>query len=403
MTKQLLHGTLVYSIAAVVAAGLNTLFYTLGKYLGPEEFGRLSALIAVVYVISVVQSIFTGLVAKVVSSQSFSVPKFAAKLTPIILKAELVFAFMFLAASALVLAGFLKIYEWQPYLWIALLIMILFVQAIYRGVLQGAKQFNEFALLQILEAVSKLGFAFLAVGLGFGTSGVIFALALSSLMTLVIGKLLSRRIKSSGAVNLKTIFPSELLASVSVGFVMLNLIFVVDSLVARNKLSAIDSGYYGAVITFGKFIYFLSNAVTLALFPLAADKRSDKKLLYSGLVVTIVFSLAGLALFVLFGAQLTQFIFGSNFAGINNYLPIQGLIAGLYSLVSIISVYLLGKDRYRITSLLGLGLVLQLGLLMIFTDSIQTLLNLQIVIMSVILAACLLYLFYVEHLHEKLK
>ncbi len=403
MTKQLLHGTLVYSIAAVVAAGLNTLFYTLGKYLGPEEFGRLSALIAVVYVISVVQSIFTGLIAKVVSSQEFSIPKFATKLTPIILKAEVVFAFVFLAISAILLSGFLKIYDWQPYLWIALLILILFVQAVYRGILQGAKLFNEFALLQVLEAITKLGFAFLAVALGLGTSGVIFALVLSALMTLVIGMLLSRRIKSAGSVNLKTIFPLRLLTSVSAGFILLNLIFVVDSLVARNKLSAADSGFYGAIITFGKFIYFLSNSITLALFPLAADKRSGRKLLFSGLVVTFVFSLGGLLIFIMFGPQLTNLIFGSSFAGINIYLPQQGVIAGLYSLISIIAVYLLGKDSYRITSVLGLGLVMQLGLLMIFADGIATLLNLQIVIMSVILVASLLYLFYVEHLHEKLK
>jgi len=186
------------------------------------------------------------------------------------------------------------------------------------------------------------------------------------------------------------------MTSVSLVFIFLNIILAIDSLIVRNKLAPIDAGLYGGIVTFGKFVYFLTNAITLAMFPLASSKKSAGRLIYTSLFITLLFTAACVLGFTFFGELLTGLIMGPEFRSIAGKLPLQALIMGIFSLVNLIAVYLIGKDKFKVLPMLILGFIFQTGSLMIFGNTIEIILNLQLMVMLILFVTIFSYLISIE-------
>ncbi|KXK26803.1 MAG: Polysaccharide biosynthesis protein [candidate division WS6 bacterium OLB20] len=396
MSKQLLKGTAIFSVAAIVSAALNFVFYTIGKIIGPEEFGKLVALVSLSFIITILQTVVSNLVTKVIAGGKAGDTGLTSNLRPVLFKAQLVVAVFIIAAGWLFLREFLRLDNIIPFIMLALLALTGLDLALYRGILRGYKRFGDMASTQILEAVLKLVTAFAAVLLGLGVSGVMFGLAVSSFITLLLARRMAERIedKKDYDTDLKKIFSRRLLASVSIGFIVLNLMLTADSIIARNTLTEADAGIYGAVITFGKLIFYLANSITLALFPISSEKGAKLSLLVEGLAMSMFIGIGSFIGFVLLGAPITQFVFGSEFALVPAYLPLEAVIMTMFVCVNQISAYLIGKDRDSYVPLLGIALVIQTGALLFWGNSIEAILTVQTVFMGGMLALSLVYLGY---------
>jgi len=185
MSKQLLKGTAIFSVAAIISSALNFVFYTIGKIIGPEEFGVLVALVSLSFVITILQTVISNLVTKVIAGDKAGSTALTEKLGPVMFKAQAVLAILIVAAGAVFLREFLRLNSIIPFLMLALIALTGLDLALHRGILRGYKRFRDMASTQILEAILKLVFAFVAVLLGLGVSGVLFGLALSSFLTLI--------------------------------------------------------------------------------------------------------------------------------------------------------------------------------------------------------------------------
>ena len=74
-----------------------------------------------------------------------------------------------------------------PVLVTGLLIFMFILMPVTQGTLQGSQRFTVFAGTLLLHAGSRLLFGLAALSLGFGVTGVLVAICLSSLLTMAAG------------------------------------------------------------------------------------------------------------------------------------------------------------------------------------------------------------------------
>lgn len=383
MSNKLIQGTLIFTFAAVLTAGLNFLFYTLGRFIGPEDFGVLVSLLSLSFVISIAQTVVFNVVTKVVATHKLSSKQVEQHLLKILLIAQILLAISFILLGTIFLRSYLNISDITPFAMLALLALSSLFLAMYRGILRGSMSFADTAITQIIESVLKLIFAVTAIALGLGINGILFGLAVGSLITLIVAKLLSTRLTvSEKEVDVLEVFSIKSVTAVSIGFIVINLMFIVDGVMARSSLAAYDAGIYGAVITFGKLVFFLAGSISIALFPISASGNGSLKDLKQSLIISSGIGLFATIAFAFLGTFLVQSVFGLEFIEAASYLAMQTVIMTIFVLANNIVLYLISRDYNKINPFLFLSLLMQIGLIHYFGNSIAAVLNIQMVVMS---------------------
>ncbi len=382
--SQLVRGGIFVFIANNTANFGNFLYSLfMGRFLGPEAYGNLGALMSLLVIFSVPLGILSLLVVKLISSywgrkdyaKIISLSEF---LTPRLFGTGIIVFLLFVLSTPL-LARFLNIDTYLPSFIMASYFILSFPAAYNRSVLIGALQFPYSALNGFVEIGSKLLISVILVMLNFGLIGALLGPLIGSiagyLLTIVELKIIFRNIKKDS--NIPSI-KSVLTPAIPVLFAYLSLMvfFTMDIILVRHFFSAADAGLYTALSNTGRIIYYAIGPIITVMFPVISS-RASKGIsyilpLFGTLVITLAFSSVGIFAYFLFPKFIISILFGNQYLDIVPFMGIFAFYITIYSINSILTNFLLSVSYYKPIYPLFLAALSQSIFIFFFHENLNT-------------------------------
>ncbi len=280
-----------------------------------------------------------------------------------------------------------------PAIALAPLIMLSFLLPVAMGALQGMDRYLAFGSMLLGIALSRIAFGVPWASTGGGSGGAIAGQALG--VAVVLGGaawLLRNDLIGRGTGAATAGFrrrPDVRTVTASLAFVAFAVISNLDILLAKLYLSPHDVGLYAALSTIGKVVMFLPGAVAVVMVPNAARARHTRQeagrvLRIAGLLVGVTTVFAALPA-ILAPDQVVDLMFGSKYEdATDGVLPIVCAGAGM-SLLYLLVIYTVAVEDRRWSMLLGFGILLQVIGISLFHNSPAQVALVQAVVVGLVL------------------
>lgn len=365
---------------SMVSNLFNYLFQvTMGRLLGPSEYGLMNSLLSISVVIGVPLGTIIMVVSKATAEYKAegnfrNIGSLFALTYKKVLIAGLIGLLLFLGAS-----GYIKNYIHAPsvvpvaILGISILTSLLY--PINAAILQGLQNFTWMNLGIGLGGPLRFLFCLVLVLAGFSVSGVMAGLILSGLSIWAITYIPLRKVLEFEERESNLIPPSF----TNIFHVLLiNLAFAVmtqaDMVLVKHFFSAHEAGIYASAAILGKAVMYLPGALVLAMFPMVAESNalqlSSGPLIKKSLIVSL--SLSGLVslLFYLFPSFVIKTFFGARYTEAAEILRYFGLAMLPMALLLVLMNYFVAKGRSLFSYVMFLGALLEIGMILLFHRSL---------------------------------
>ena len=250
-----------------------------------------------------------------------------------------------------------------------------FLLCILRGVLLGVGSYFAVGASLIGEAVGRLAFALVLVGVGAGPAGAFVGHGVAFVIVcLVLGALLGRRLPRLGAASSEA--PREslrmLLRTAAVPVVALGLFALLqnlDVLIVRSLATERVASDYAAVSVAAKALIWVAIGLGMFVLPEASRRaeqgRDGRPMLARTLALSAAAGLVATVVFAVFGEPILKLAFGGDLAQGAAALPwltlAMALLAGVYLIVQ----FLLALRRRRFLVLLSIAVAAEASALLL--------------------------------------
>jgi O-antigen/teichoic acid export membrane protein len=404
--SQLITGSLILFIGAAVGNFGNYLYHLLmGRMLGPENYGILSSLISLTYFLGVPVGALNLLIVKNVSALKPN-KKAAGNFYFWIMKKVFVFvllAFFLILLISPVISSSLKIGSPFPVIIILLSGTIGVFLSINLGVFRGLLKFTHLAAINVGATALKLFLAIWLVYLGFGVIGAVSPFLISTVVILLITFWLIFRFldKNGNSRDFKdTLGVTGYLLPIFFFNLAHTSLYSSDIILARRFLPSEQAGFYAALSTLGKIIFFAVSPVVAVMFPLVSERHSNggnyKKVFKLSflLVLLAVFSIGAFYLF--FPKIVVQLLFGKGYLLITPYLKIFAAIFLFFTLSFLLLNYFLSIGKTKAVLIYLLAAIVQILLIFFFHQNLFQLSVVSLVVMVFLFISLVLYYFLNE-------
>lgn len=395
---------LILLIAMTLVNGSNyAINLILGRFLGPELFAEFHIVATLVLVLAFVGVAIQMTAAKVSASEHQR--HFIKWLHKNVRILAFICAAVFMLSSPL-LSKFFKFNSFLPFIILGCGLPAYFSLCFYRGLLQGKQKFTSFALSFVIETFVRL-FATVTVLFFFSSHDyVIIALAVSFIVSFFASAYYVSRKGSYSAEdfnNSKAGLTSVLWFVAFMALYELSQIIIShsDVFIAKHFLSEFKSGQYASISLIGRMIYYGTWTFVMLLFPKVIDAKNRGEdpsplLLIVGALICAI-GIGAIVFTYFWGDFLIQLLFGSEFVESGIYLYRYALATTLFALGNVIVYYYLSLEKY-----LPVWLSLLFGMAQIIAiwknhSSIEEIISVQILTMSILLLCLLSYHIYIQY------
>ena len=383
----------LFMLSVLAVNGGNYLYnLILGRVLGPAQFADAAVLITFLLVLSFVAMTFQLVTAKfsvIFENETFTnfVSKIYKNATIVGLGLGaliIVFAKQLQAVFNTSSSGMFTIF--------GIGVPLYFLMSVNRGVFQGKKEFKWLSITYQAEMLSRLII----------TLGLIFLFNIQSSVVIAIGILISFgfglvpfklknlnfkktiAIEATKAKQVKNFF-------IITAFYELTQIIINNSdiLLVKHYFDAYDAGLYASLALIGRIVYFVAWMFVMLLLPTVVQLKKEGKATapilfkYVGYIATIATAIViGCALFPETAITL---LFGKSYLTMAPLLWKYALATGLFAISNIFAYYYLSLDRYIPVVISGVFGMLQMVLVVFFHDSLEQVVHMQIIAMSLLL------------------
>ena len=398
--SQFLGGSFITVLGSLLAGFLGYLYHLLmGRLLGPSEYGVLASLLSLLYVFSVPTATFS-LVATKFAADFKKSRSFLEKTEKKSFLFSLLF-FLFFGVLTPLIASFLHLQALLPILLIGLCLALGFLVTFKGAILQGRLNFVPLAVGGTANAAIKLLLGIIFVYFGLGINGAILPMVIGAIFSyfyfqhfLISKEVMVKEETSSPKLTNKEIWDyTKPIFFFTLSFALL---YSIDIIFARHFLAPQEAGWYGALSTLGKIIYFLVSPLSLVLFPMASRKKSQEE--KSDRLFRFSFSLAILiaifltAAYFLFPNLILRVFYGEQFLPAATYLGLFGVFLSFYSLAYFLGNFMLSQEKTKPVAFLPfLALLLQVVLILFFHESILAILGVSIFACGLLFLSFLVY------------
>ena len=344
----------------------NFAFHVLvSRLLGPQEYGTLSSLLAVLVVLQVpVGALQVVITHEVASRRGAGLPDGAlGRLLYQATAAGVVGAAVMLVAIG-PLKAFLHLDSGTPVVLLAFLLLGTLVDLVPRSALLGYLRLRVVAVGLVLGAGLRLAAAAAFVKAGLGVNGAILASTVAQ--AAVVGVFMYEVRKDIRSVEERpAISVSIRLAALSIGaFTGFWLLIAIDTLLARHYLPRAESGFYAAAGTAGRMVFFLPSAVAVVLFPRFARFNGSgfhaRRLLLQGALLVMALGLVGTAIIAIARHLVIELIFGPAYAPSASVVAILAFSSAVAGVVSLLIYFHLAR-RSWVALLPAFGALVAIG------------------------------------------
>ena len=356
-------------------------FY-MGRILGPANYSVLGVTLSILAIMGIglntLQTGVTKYTSDLNTKKEYSKVNYLIdKLTKKLIIYGIIFLVIFIAITPL-LAKFLHI-TITPLLVISPCILFLMILPINRGSLQGLQRFKGLSLNLVIEGTIKLFGGIILVLLGMGIYGAILSIVLSYIIPFFACFYPLRDIRKlkKKEFNLRDIYKFSI--PVFIALISLTSIYSVDVILVKHFFSETETGYYVAASKLGLILFFATLSISQVMFPKVSElhkkKKEHKPLLYKSMLISLLIIIPAIIIFYLFPKIIVNILFGSEFFPIIPYVGSFSVIIGLFSLIYIITFYMLSINKKRFLYILLSFNVLQIALINMFHSSISQVIN----------------------------
>jgi O-antigen/teichoic acid export membrane protein len=389
-------GVIVFIGVGVANVGGYLFHLVSARSLGPDSYGDVATLAAVIGVVTLPLSGAQVFIARHVASgrgksRSLNDANYVTGFGGAMLTAGSVLATVLLVLSP-VIQRVLGIQSLMAVVIAILVVIPSFLAPVLIGAVQGQQRFVLLASALAIPAVARVAAAAVALAVGFGVAGTMGATFVAALVALAIPLVTLRH----GLAPLRTWRPrlsrTDALAVLPVvaGTLAITCLTTDDLVAAKVVFTSHEAGLYGAASLIGRVILYLPLAIVTVLLPdvstRVSEGRDTSSLLIRSLLATAALCLAFGAVYVVLPHLIVRVAVGSSYSGSSSLLWMFAVAMTLYSLLNVILFYRLGHGETRICWVLLGGAVVQGAIYAAFHSTPQELLAASIATGAVLLA-----------------
>lgn len=356
MSKNFLKSSAILIVGSTIAnAGSYFFHLALGRILSPAEYGTLGALLSVYIIMSVPVSAIQNTSAKIFAHYHDKIylaksahEKFFGR----------VFQFSLLVFVLYNILAFWH-YDWfgfeNPWglFFIGLCLLYIFQLAWVRGITQGLLNFEVLSWSMVIEGIGKitfgiiLGYYFLRGDIA--ALSMTFSFGISYLfIRYYVGRLFRFTPKNNNEKMAEHSLYKESLR-MSLGILGIMFFISIDTLMAKKYLPADQAGFYTALSTLGKIVFFAPSSVASALFPYTT--KETNKLIRLDFLKKALMIVLGMSLIIVVGYYLWpnlifSILFGNKYVPYGNLLALIGVTIGVVAFAQVIVNYLLSQKGW---------------------------------------------------------
>lgn len=392
-----------FFMLSVMMVNAGNYFYNLllGRLLGPEGFSDAAILVTFLLVISFAAMTFQLTVAKfTVVFEKEKISNFL-----ILLKKHGI-GVGFLTGTIIVLMSselqsVFNTRSSEMFTIFGIGVPLYFLMSINRGYYQGSKKFYRLSMTYQSEMLSRLGLTILFLYLLDINSSIIIAIGI--LISFVFGLI---PFKSIGADAGNRIGLDKKDMKIILGFISITAFYEFtqiiinnsDILLVKHYFMAHDAGLYASLSLIGRVVYFVAWMFVMLLLPKVVQRKKDGEETYSVLLkyvgyVSLLAASIVLATYLM-PNLIIQLMFGEAYLDMAPLLWKYAIATSVFAISNVFVYYFLSLDNYLPVVLSGIFGLCQIALIVVFHDTLEQVVNMQIITMFLLLIMVLAFFFY---------
>ena len=407
LKNQLISGSFVLFLGAIISNFGSYLFHLLmGRMLGPIDYGELTSLISLVYILSIVSTTLTTTAVKFttkyrVKKDYQSIFSLFWESTKLFLKIGLGLAIIFLLFQKKI-SNFLHLKNSLFVVLVGIWLGISFVGFVNDAVLRGFLNFKFLALNTIFATFLRVGGAVALVWLGLGVLGALGASFLASLLPYLLSFYPLRFLWDYQIDRNKVPWKELLIYSWPVLLANLGLtsLYTTDIVLVRHFFPAYEAGLYASLAVLGKIVFFASSMVPTVMFPLVSERYEDgknyQKLFSQSFLMVLLISLGITMVYFLFPKLMILLLYGNSYLGGAPYLGLFGFFICLYSLCNLLINFFLSTKKLNLAILPFVAAIIQILFIYLFHSFLIQIIYVSLLVTALLLILLLLYYFQGE-------
>jgi len=388
--------TLFVLSTLVVNGGNYGYNLVLGRLLSPDLFAQVGLMVTLLLAASFLAMTFQIVAARFTVLGSTSThAAFKAWFTRLSFKMGTLLA-LGLVLFSKPLAAFFHLNSAWSIVCFGLAMPLFFAMSVNRGVLQGKEKFVRLAASYQAEMWGRAAITFALLYLLNVSIDVKISLAILGSVALgywAIAKPQGRPIQKAFVPNKKLVYAFLAITAGYEGAQML--INYADILLVKHYFNAHSAGLYTSVALIGRIIYFMTWMVVMVLVPkilrLKKTGGNYKQALLRYLFLISCFAGVLITGAYIFARPLVILLFGPAYLPVAPLLWQYGLATTLFALSNLLVYYFLMLDYRLPVYLATLFGVAQIGLFIVFHNSLAQVVQVQIVNMGLLLSLLLVY------------
>ena len=387
----------------VVNAGNYIYNLLLGRILGPTQFSDAAILITFLLILSFLGMTFQIVAAKYsVLFENQKLQLFIVTVTKIAVLVGVVFGAIIMIFNSQLQTLF-HTKTATMFLIFAIGIPLYFLMSVNRGLYQGKNDLKKMSVTYMTEMLSRL-FLTLALVLLVPSLPTSVAVAAGISISLIFGLF---PFQKSIVVKTNISFTNEVLDIKSIiiffaltAFYELTQIIINNSdiILVKHYFNDKEAGLYASLALIGRVVYFVAWMFVMLLLPkvilLKKEGKNTLPILMKYISYITVLSI-GIVLFTyLFPNFVVKVMFGEKYISIAFLLWKYALATSVFAIANIFAYYFLSINKYIpvvISAVLG---ITQIALIVLFHNSLEQVVEMQIIAMVVLLFSQLCFFFY---------
>lgn len=399
----------LFMLSVLLVNGGNYLYnLVLGRILGPEKFADAAILITFLLVLSFVAMTFQLVTAKF--SVLFEDSVFSGFISKIYKNALFtgVFLAILIVVFSLQLQSFFRTTSSTMFVIFGIGVPFYFLMSVNRGVFQGKQELKSLSITYQSEMISRLLLTFTLLYLLDIDSSLIIAIGI--FFSFIFGLLPFRT--SNFSLSKKFVLDTANKKLVKNFFIItafyeLTQIIINNSdiLLVKHYFESYEAGLYASLALIGRVVYFIAWMFVMLLLPTVVQLKKEGKdtlpilLKYVAYIAVIAATIVVSCFF--FPDEIIKILFGSEYLSISNLLWKYASATGIFAISNIFAYYYLSLDKYVPVVLSGIFGMLQIVLVILFHDSLEQVVHVQIIAMVLLLFVQLSFFFFKDSVKSK--
>ncbi|KKQ51520.1 hypothetical protein A3A52_02060 [Candidatus Woesebacteria bacterium RIFCSPLOWO2_01_FULL_39_14] len=377
-----------------------------GRILGPNEYGELATIITLIGLLTSFYSFTSMVIIKVVSaSEDKEVTGFFRFLNKYLSKIGLIVAVIIFLASPLI-ASFIHIDLIKVSL-IGPIFYFMLLGFVYKTFLQGLLRFTKIVIVTNLEMIGRLVlgllFAYLGLSVFGGVSGILVTVILIFFLARYYLKDITSRLTFSQYKPGKELF--KLSAPLVISSIAMNFFFSNDLVLVKHYFTTSEAGFYAAMATLGKIIFYGTGPVGAVMFPMISKRHSKsqgyRKIFLLSLFLTIAIASFVLLIYYFFPEMAVKLLYGVKYLYVSQYIFTFGLYMATFTTATLFLSYFLSIGKGKVAYAMVAASVLQVIGIIRFHENITSVIKVLLVLSLSLLLFLIIYYIYSKEFRKK--